>query len=908
MSAKEIQALASQDQLPVDKMLIHVNKKLNVQQSNKNNVVDYRLVEPISVKKGDSITLYECFLNVRGQNSQTINITGDIETEIQYNYYVPNDIFQNASLDGSFQSIYNQTRSSQYKQVPDSKIDIYEGIFPTNPGGGVGEAQVYTALQDADRAMPQGAPMIMGAIQNYGSKADKSDENTNEQSVIWRSGNSKINIKAGNYDVDALAELITEQLNGNIINGDEFQNILFQDRGALKADQVNAVNNNEFLFRLQNTSESGKKYGTFSQLTANEPNCGFDGSADGATDDAFYCFWDLQTFNKQKDRCVDFYENGSQNGKYGTEGSYTFFKLDLPTNSSINDLPQGANDGGSEGLPRIVNVFPRYDAPVDQYPDFCLCPRNPTKDNIPEISTPGANITPSAINNSATIDGGMSPASGGGLGGRYVCSVGNSQNVGTQWLIDGENPPQQNASLAFFTLEQPEDEQTTALAALQRTTNGRFIGTKSFALTFNGGKANRFAFSNFHEPYRIPSVSQSLTNPSPIVPQASNVGDPATKMIFGGEHIASNDIFNCRRNDTDGAPDLRRLAYNVEASSGICILGFAWEKVRETDKYKDILSKFNQAVDIQEKRCYHFLLNQMPWDFYFPSERVAREVWSTTLFAQLGFNYEDIGNVSSRQESYFTQASWYHTINKLVIDETIPQYKMPGIISHNESSLALATSLSCLGNVIEVDPRGMGMPNSDADARLTFQTFDTMGSFLNVPQSPPIAPIFHSENYGGSGNIGGGFDVMGGTRDFAALPLSYAVVPVVADPQYIVGSSYPNLANDSNYFIIESDIVQGNYLDAEGSKKTAIGFVSKQESVADTLFSTEGIEFVFKQDKVINSIGIRVVNVDGTDVSNAIINDGSGFIFILQRNSNEIENYLSVAEQLGVEESKAEKK
>lgn len=888
MAAAQTQALS----LPVDTTIIHVNRKLNVSDSGKNNEVKYRLVDPIQVRKGDTVELYEAFLNVRGQNTQTININDDITTTIWFNYYVPNDVFHNASLDGDFQSIYNQIRSTQYKQCPDHKADIFTGIFPTEPGGGVATAQLYTALQDSDRAMPQGAPLIMGAIENYGYEDTPSTGDTGQQTVNFRVGTATITIPAGNYDVTALSELVTEQLNGNIIDGNQFKNILFDNRDEpIPVDSVNAVANDSLLFRIQHTSETGKKYGSFAQLTANEPNCTYSAAPNDPPDDAFYCFWDLQTFNKIKDRCVDFYENGNPGNKYGTAGSYNFFNLDEATTSFANLPGETAGAVGyTEFLGLSLSSFPEYDVDADVYPDYCLVPRNMTKDNLPE--TVSRDETYNTINSVMTINSGMSPAVNGGLGGAYQCVAGTTMFAGTYYVVEGSNGPAANANNSTFIIP-PTADQKTALTKIARTTNGRFIGTKSCALTFNGGSVNRFAFSNFHEPYRVPTISQGLQNPSIPVPVAENVGGAATKMIFGGEHPSNQDLYNAKRTQETGV-DLRRLCYNVEASSGVSILGFAFEEVKKTAKWLELIALYNAATDIQLKRCYYFLTYNMPWDWYFPTTKAAENAWAGTLWAQLGFNYSDIGNITSRQESYYTQASWWQAIRDNSFDN-VQQYRMPGLISHNEASLSLATSLNCLGNVIEVDTSGTGSGNDPTN--LSFQTFDTMGSFLNVPSMPLLAPVSATQNYNGEGTIGENFNVIG-VHDFAAIPQAFAVVPVIADPQYVVGSSYPNLANDSSYFIIESDIVQGNYLDPEGSKKTVIGFVSKRESVADTLFSTGGIPLTFKQDKLINEIGIRVTNTDGTDVSNAIINSGSGFIFILTRNSNEIGNYLAVAEEM----------
>jgi hypothetical protein len=910
-----MQMLQEQLSLPQDKTLIHINRKLNVSNSNKNNVVNYRLIDPISVRKGDSIALYEAFLNIRGQNSQTINILEDITTEIKYMYYVPNDVMANASLDGDFQHATNQIRSCEYKQIPDAKMDMLVGEVPVGESG-EGRVQLYENMLDSDRCVPQGSPMIMAAVQPYGSNPSGEAGDKNKPTCVWRTSASNITITAGNYDVNALSEIITEQLNGNEVNNNPFENLLFQQNPKpIDLEKINSVANNQLIFNLQNESNTGLKYTSFSDMVNNEPKSVFTTDPD-APDEGFMCFFDLQTFNKQKDRCEDFYLNGNPGNLYGTQGSYNFFEIneealiDITSRpTAIDGSPSRSADAGV-GLGRVNQVADRRNQTSNTFPDFAICPRNITSDNPFQFFKTkypdGDYVLDFSIynpNNACTSS--TEPSKKGQFGGMYVCAPGVPQFCGNPWNTEGNQGPT-NGNPQF--VQRPSDDETNAFNSLKRSNNGRFIGTKSFALTFNGGKANRFAISNLHEPYRIPSVSQSLQNPTVATPMSGNVGEPGTKMIFGGKTNVGFDIFNGRRNHKDGL-DLRQFAYNVEASSGITVLGFAWEKVRQTARWQDLNQKLLAAFgkDVQLARCYYFLMNCMPWDWYFEgNERAAKAAWDSTLWAQLGFNYEDIGKVSSRLENYYTQASWFQAIgnyddpNKTVDD--IKKYTMPGIISHNEASLSFTTSLNCLGNIIDINTRATADASNPTLAG-TFQTFDTMGSFLDVPGYPGFKSIDRSATYTGDGGLGDGFNL--GTFDFGTLSLRYAVVPVLTEPQYIVGSSYPNLAANSNYFIIESDVVQSNYLDPEGSKKTVIGFVSKQESVADTLFSTQGIDFVFKQDRIINDIGIRVTNVDGTDVDNSIINDGSGFIFILQRNSNAIDNYLAVAQQLALEEQGA---
>jgi len=116
--------------------------------------------------------------------------------------------------------------------------------------------------------------------------------------------------------------------------------------------------------------------------------------------------------------------------------------------------------------------------------------------------------------------------------------------------------------------------------------------------------------------------------------------------------------------------------------------------------------------------------------------------------------------------------------------------------------------------------------------------------------------------------------------------MGFSQIPILTDYLYFNASSYPNLSANQSYFIIESDIVFNNYLDAKSSKKTMVALCNRENSTADTLFSVDPIQFIMKEDKLLSTITINVTNPDGTDVSNEILENASGFIFEITRNLN----------------------
>ncbi len=96
--------------------------------------------------------------------------------------------------------------------------------------------------------------------------------------------------------------------------------------------------------------------------------------------------------------------------------------------------------------------------------------------------------------------------------------------------------------------------------------------------------------------------------------------------------------------------------------------------------------------------------------------------------------------------------------------------------------------------------------------------------------------------------------------------------------------------------MVESDLIPSNYLDETDSQRAILGFVDKEFSSNDTIFSSTAIPFSVKQSKIINTVMVNILNPDGTKPIDAVLGDSSAFLIMVQRNSNAIFNYLESEE------------
>ena len=86
--------------------------------------------------------------------------------------------------------------------------------------------------------------------------------------------------------------------------------------------------------------------------------------------------------------------------------------------------------------------------------------------------------------------------------------------------------------------------------------------------------------------------------------------------------------------------------------------------------------------------------------------------------------------------------------------------------------------------------------------------------------------------------------------------------------------------------------IPSNYLDESNSQRAILGFVDKEFSSNDTIFSSTAIPFTMKQSKIVNTVMINILNADGTKPIDTVLGNSSAFLIMVQRNSNAIFNYL----------------
>ncbi len=393
-----------------------------------------------------------------------------------------------------------------------------------------------------------------------------------------------------------------------------------------------------------------------------------------------------------------------------------------------------------------------------------------------------------------------------------------------------------------------------------QNTTQRFAGTSSLELKYDSTATNRFSILNLHEPYKMANATPDGKSDTNFGGQQATLfnnptwyqkglirfdgvgGDPSTTEVFDTSMIRQHAGF-----------------YPIESNGGIAVNNWSFNAVKNTDTYKTLTSEIafyntpqadpNQSGKdqiLREKRIYELLTK--PFDEFFPSEAEAEEAWATTLWARLGFTYQQLGNVTNNLESIF---SFTNTPAGFEYNDPISTpnvVKQKGIITHNDFDFTYIPSTN-----------GLGTGNIYASEVAVIPQDYSLDAYN--PYVYPD-PIVNSK-------------VISGQQ---ANPLH-----ILSNSKPIDADKFPSLNDGNNYLIIESDIVKTNAKDAKSNSATIVGIMSKENASNDTIYSVDPITFTMTEPKLLASIEVKIRNPDGSLVSDEIVGKNCGFIFQVEK-------------------------
>lgn len=825
-----------------DKLIIHLNRNFTNIETNKNNEVIYNLKEPLKLNPNDQVTLYKSFLDVRGQSQNTITLDRDYTETIKFGYYVPQSNICNAGLGGDEVKKFLGNRTKMMNQNPHhttifQKVGSYQDTYPL----------------DFNYNPPTNAPAILGKniayISNDRAQGNwnqgNAEDNAKTGQLLFVTKTKTITIPAGNYEVEAIANLITQQMNGQTESDSDTTNLLFPKNKSFTQNETNIYSNdlsisvtdlkNDWLVcQTPGMCEAAESVWGVPEGDAPDPGnlnsweTFIDKVNNPTYDEGMMCV-DLSTANRIKQDSIDYF-NGN------------FVPNDLRANPCGLIYPQYDNFTTIDTLSGGYGGTPQYGKGRNE---------GLYNDGLGGTAEYDNCLIFSEFNN-------------------FDLQLSNDKVLTFKQLNDNPGPDNQSVDFrvalgttnADFEASGLEDSayffeaNADSLDTSDTTENGRILGTKSYSMDFGDDSVNRFQISNLHEPYRIPTYAQSNIDNILTTNDSSIVGNQATNFQLKNEvDLQGQDVSGCY--------------YPQDASSGIYIISWSDQLRTNTDLYKELDQARTDLIEtgstglIENGWKYITITNMMNMllhdEAYNGNETKAAADWENTLWFRLGFSYKQFGQLSQNLESFYTFQNLYR--NQEQIGDTAfrqERFPMMGLMTHNDANLSMATALDGLGASVIPDQQNLRYQ--------TFGSLGTLGGVLSFPAQTETTPSFFNDQ----------------------IHSPYENAYLLCSSKYLNADTLPDLTAGKNYFVIESDIVSTNYLDVYSNKNSVVGFISKENSEADTIFSTEGIPFTISQSRSLDSIKIRVLNPDGTDTSDEVVQKNSAFIFIVERQKKEI--------------------
>ena len=392
----------------------------------------------------------------------------------------------------------------------------------------------------------------------------------------------------------------------------------------------------------------------------------------------------------------------------------------------------------------------------------------------------------------------------------------------------------------------------------------QYAGTASFTLEYDTTSANRFSLKNLHEPFKLPTTTPDTKTPT-------NLGGQQATLFNTPLQYTNNDDNPVTLNNYKPFANYAGV-YPIDSKSGIAINNFAFNAVKETSVYKQLVSDIETLntsnINYQlyrEKKIFDLFTK--PFEDFFTDESSARDAWSKTFWSRLGFTYEQFGQIDKNLEKVFSFApvppemrtynSQLPADQKAFLDGcegfSPPEQadavfkKQLGIVTHNSFNFSFIPSSDSLG-VGNVNAGGTAQ-NQNYDMR-GYTTATTVTATPKVKQQRGVI-----QNY----------------------------VHILTDSQPINANTFPSLNNGNNYLLIDSDIVKPNAKDANSNSSTIVGVMSKENASNDTIFSVNPVTFTITEPKLLATIQVKIRNPDGTLVSDEVVGKNNAFIFQIEK-------------------------
>ena len=374
--------------------------------------------------------------------------------------------------------------------------------------------------------------------------------------------------------------------------------------------------------------------------------------------------------------------------------------------------------------------------------------------------------------------------------------------------------------------------------------NGYYIGTPDFRLNWSP-ETSSFAINNLHHAWRCPAYD----NYGNAIETAGEEG----VMLKRANENSKNATFT----DNTANPNYINQAFarsfqnTVSRYGGISVFNWARTVAR---KMAD--------VDYRNGRGYNQdKLHLLTFNDYFSTTSKAKQAWNSTIWARLGFTYDQMCNEDAYElnQYYDRDIQGEKTLPSFTTkDDTTQNNIFPlteenphlfGTTTRANLGVAAASGVSTAYNPTEILYEG-------STTHIAPRTYNNMD--INTPFNVAGRAIPYKSSAGNTTDFGG--DVNNIYSYFGSMWREMTGTIILTKGRPLQALSLPTL-NEQGYYIITSDILEAHEDSIKNTKGMGLlGVVPfSQQATNDFMNNTEPLIHILNQKKIINSIKFKVL-------------------------------------------------
>ncbi len=372
------------------------------------------------------------------------------------------------------------------------------------------------------------------------------------------------------------------------------------------------------------------------------------------------------------------------------------------------------------------------------------------------------------------------------------------------------------------------------------------VGTTNFSISFDN-QSSLYKMSHLHEPRKIPSydkLGNKLTNPSAecyYIQRTVDTDKDINKVKFPDLPASYSELFYFEKTadktqiEANVATVNNNLNTLTERLTGVFMRNWAFntaQKMRTVEKPANKITNYDDFLT---------------FDDFFRTKEEAKAAWATTIWAKLGFQYEQICSTDS-----FEKVKFYNHA-----EETVG-----GFTTGAGVSSSVITEVSTM----------FAKEDRDKDTKFQIDTINAGVAFynnsdINVPNR--FCQVAFVDPDQGEQQSNRAYQYQYSFYDYAVM------APVQTTGKEIQARELPTLSNNG-YFLITSNVGGNTDVVHDGSPVVLLDTVPKSNLAnQDFIFNRNDLVHTLSNPINLNSIQINILN---PDLTNPTLNPNSSVL------------------------------